>query len=1246
MTWWWSQLFLKFTLIGTVILCRFHRPPRAPTAFDNFTHTLIFVSTFWSVWSRIAEIVSSYLDFATLAVNVDSVLVDNVKMFVTLMAFIWLATRSIQTLSTPTPVLIKTLNVEVPEAPDVSLSEIKSDAATLQWARPSPTRTVLRFLIQVNGVNVGESSAQETAITVTGLKPGHFYNIRVIAVGPNNFQVSSPVIRLQTYDVNCRPVLAGNKLPSSFCEQECRSRITSSSKSTVIGVETAAAAAADSTPTNSRDIHTNTNTTTQRRNTLNRKPSPSVTSSDQPVLKDIIDKTDVSLQELNDKFERTRCEIEETVQQYKREEDDFKQQEADLKSELAEKKRLNKERDAKTEQLRKQMRTAMELKRAADKEKAKKEQILKDKEAKLEAIHLSISKLEASILDMKSKRKSFEEDGKTLDDDHKKKIYKLDGDNAKLTEECAALEASLKQKGKTVKAMKLERHALAVGEDDDFTNEVHAKVIAERDATKRELENRIKTLTTQGHKLEVQYQNIRLQNESLSLHQHQLQQGSMAGNYGQTNATNTTIGTTATATPASVAAAATTAGPVSEFEHQIPLVAQQQNSLRSRHGSNNISESPPIMQFPLVDTSAYAMASGYQQSASFPYIDMPATTESYASDDGFTPVEYRHAPSGPPLSPTATSLLPSGILGDCGDVNNSESDSPLASNVTIPSTANTTAIAATPPIADSQSPTGSNGSPSLLSSPHESSGNLPFPTLGSETPDRSSLVNSRDLASGNNSCIGQSQPQHQSQHQRFTSLFSFPRHNPRTSVDDADFGMPFGSLRSSQSQSLPRQSDGLSSTDQEKKTTFSLFGRNTIHNDSSDVFGAVGSNRVATRMHNPYSTSGNLILGSMHERDPSSPRPSSIASAELPRPSTEIGSPWGSGDTSVGPSKNRPWPTESRWHNTRSASRRTSVHNANASNGSSAFFATEDDDILDESDLQKLPAHKVGVIGSRPSNSQNINMSPSASARLNPNAPTFMATAFHQDVENERADNRNRSRAMESKVRNRSPTQVFYSPTQTSQRYHRQSDDMYGGFRRSVDAISISANAKNLASSSASASAASASHDALSQALDSSSDPVDHHQDNNGLMKLFRKGSSSRFSLSSRLSKDPASLFKKAPGASGTSALVSAALERKATVDTRTSLNSGTEDCGHGLDEGFVFASSSSAPTASLPALVPAAAGSGVVGDQASYTATDIKDREKEGRMASWRFSMSKKRDRAATGKANVDVERDAADEE
>lgn len=47
-------------------------------------------------------------------------------------------------------------------------------------------------------VAVGESSRLETAITVSGLKPDHFYNVRVIAVNVSNFQAASSVIRLKT----------------------------------------------------------------------------------------------------------------------------------------------------------------------------------------------------------------------------------------------------------------------------------------------------------------------------------------------------------------------------------------------------------------------------------------------------------------------------------------------------------------------------------------------------------------------------------------------------------------------------------------------------------------------------------------------------------------------------------------------------------------------------------------------------------------------------------------------------------------------------------------------------------------------------------------------------------------------------------------------------------------------------------------------------------------------------------------
>ena len=45
-------------------------------------------------------------------------------------------------------------------------------------------------------ITVGETPGNDIAITVTGLKPNHFYNIRVVAMGPNNFQAASQTVRL------------------------------------------------------------------------------------------------------------------------------------------------------------------------------------------------------------------------------------------------------------------------------------------------------------------------------------------------------------------------------------------------------------------------------------------------------------------------------------------------------------------------------------------------------------------------------------------------------------------------------------------------------------------------------------------------------------------------------------------------------------------------------------------------------------------------------------------------------------------------------------------------------------------------------------------------------------------------------------------------------------------------------------------------------------------------------------------
>ena len=51
------------------------------------------------------------------------------------------------------PELINILGVEVPIPPDVSLTAIGVDKATVTWTRPLPNQPVQKFVIQVNGVN-------------------------------------------------------------------------------------------------------------------------------------------------------------------------------------------------------------------------------------------------------------------------------------------------------------------------------------------------------------------------------------------------------------------------------------------------------------------------------------------------------------------------------------------------------------------------------------------------------------------------------------------------------------------------------------------------------------------------------------------------------------------------------------------------------------------------------------------------------------------------------------------------------------------------------------------------------------------------------------------------------------------------------------------------------------------------------------------------------------------------------------
>jgi hypothetical protein len=113
--------------------------------------------------------------------------------------------------------------------------------------------------------------------------------------------------------------------------------------------------------------------------------------------------------------------------------------------------------------------------------------------------------------------------------------------------------------------------------------------------------------------------------------------------------------------------------------------------------------------------------------------------------------------------------------------------------------------------------------------------------------------------------------------------------------------------------------------------------------------------------------------------------------------------------------------------------------------------------------------------------------------------------------------------------------------------------------------------------------------------------------------KLFRKSSSSRFSLSSRLGKD-SGLFKKGPG-STTNSDKNMSAERSSIGDF--------DDMG---DDGIGLGRSYDSVTSS-PSLGPA------------------KAKDKEGRMSGWRFSMKKKGKDPKDPKDSLDLDRDKATE-
>ncbi|KAI1129168.1 hypothetical protein F5Y10DRAFT_238726 [Nemania abortiva] len=1025
----------------------------------------------WAIAPEAAQSLcaQTYRTLVAIAVSLrlDELIVYHGNMLLTGIAFVWLAHRAVQTLRKSVSDLIGILGVEVPDAPDVSLAGIRSDAATLNWTRPLPTRPVAKFTIQVNGVNVGDSANQETAITVTGLKPDHFYNIRVIAVGYNNFQAGSRVIRLRTYSKEGRPQLGDGRLPSSFVPDEQQAAAPNehpdengTSRSPAAGVE--AASIPDTSTFSPRDA--NMNPTVGRRNTLTRKHSPSIASMEQAVMEAVDDQSDQTLQELGEKFDSIRKEIEETQSQIAKDEKEHKEQMEELAGEKKLKKRILKEKDDTTEKLKREVGSTERSMRSAQQRKAQKEKLLRDRQAERQKLYDDITKWDKEIASMRKRQACFEKEKQQLQEQGDARSEELRQEIAQLQASLTQEEAELKDKGRELKEAEDQRKKLPGGEESDEWREKDAEI-------RRNWDGRLKDLQRRMHAAN---KRLRVANEYGHVLQAQLaaaQQSGLPFIYNQANSSGV------------------------DFD----LSTQNQQLKRRSRNSNSLSTvaiPSPAQSFAMTDRP-FGSASTFGPSrpptmppgfAQGPFMETNVPFSAPLDEEGIKALT-----GGAPLSPTvAKSLLPAGMLD--GLLDDPPSPGLLPRHDTFGSGMTHEY--------DAQSPTSSIQSPSLMSTPQSSTQHLPFSQYTGENSERRSLRGPLGDFGSSSSPIPQV-----SQTSNRRSFLPWLHRIPK----EAEEAPALGTLRPSQSQSLPRQTEDDDPAPNKRRISFSsgwnMFNRGTALPRPDAAEATVPSQKALSRRFGGFGANASLGSNIFSERDPNSPRPLSIASNEIPRPSTDSGPIWGRGM----PPQSRLWAADdSPWTGSRNPSRRPSLHGSPSQ--LKTTLADADDEILDDSELLHASPSQVGIIGTKPAKS--------LSQRLNPAAPTFMGSLFRvrsekeKESDKETKDSKEKSKGKgkgkekekEKDTKEKKPRQSFTSVSDigTHSFDESPSDPRKSRDTFSVDSPSITESRESFT---------------LEHSFPHSpSDQVGGvglKDQESGLRKLLRKGSSSKFSFSS-----------------------------------------------------------------------------------------------------------------------------------
>ncbi|KAK3201892.1 hypothetical protein GRF29_164g998331 [Pseudopithomyces chartarum] len=878
-----------------------------------------------------------------------------------LLALFWVAFRAYRVLSKPVDELINLLGLEVPVAPLVSLAGIKADGVLLHWKPPDQRSSVVKYVIRINGIDIGDVSPQETSVTIENLQPDHHYVIRIVTLNTANFQAPSVPIRLRTLP------LESDQFYGTAPHKEARegaqgddynpTPIIRPNKNLVDFI------APSITPPVMTREHSNS-VSRHRRSEPGRRNSPASQTAEQARSAQEAADSQETIKQLTEKLDTLRRELEDMEKQIQDEEQEFNTQKAILVEKRDEKKASLKEKEDASRDLRKEVATLERANAAAQAKRSNQERSLQKKEAERKKIKDDMAKWEREAGELRSTARTIQEERTEYEASSEARIKELKSKYDEELQKNKSLEEVVREKGTQIKTLEEERKTLEEGEDvgDDQDG-------ADMEADKHWMEL--------YHQLQKRYAEAWQQfNEAEHINQEAtarlafLQQRRMS--QPQINA----------------------AAP--EF------VPQRRNSTRSR---------PLSMREPLSSVNL----GGFVPSTAAPFNSgIPNTSPSYtnptpyfnpvngmalpppsAHNSSFSHAEIESLTGGAPMSPTAGALLPSGLFGDgMTDDGLDDEDDPglpqppqdpsphmrhVLPGLGAPGTLDYVQGPSSPVSVQSRSP---------FASPRESVAQLGF------FPNNDNAMDSDKRSIRSTSSSFKQPPT-----TRFGSLFGLHRQRGKT----LDQGPPLGSLKPSQSQSFPRQEhedlDPIGTRRRRGSHSGGAWYNAFIPSKAQPDESSSSPKHVATRKRafNMFGSKNDPWLTSTLGFDrPSSPRQGSTKSGEtnaLPRPSTESQTRFG---WSVDAFNARSSPLGVDWsvNNTNSSSwSRMPSRRPSVQHGSAVNLLNDDllqDDIPDFPSYTRSPTQ--APIGTRPQSSASYMppmVPPTPPKQLNPDAPTF-----------------------------------------------------------------------------------------------------------------------------------------------------------------------------------------------------------------------------------------------------------------